>query len=45
MHRRADLGACVANVQMDSGKLITIIKGLKTEQFSVSRVLQTTLGH
>lgn len=31
MHRRADLGACVANVQMESGKLITIIKRLKAK--------------
>lgn len=31
MCRRADLGACVANVQMEPGKLITIIKGLKAK--------------
>lgn len=45
MHRRADLSACVANVQMESGELITTIKGLKAEQFNVSGVLQATLGH
>lgn len=44
MHRQADLGACVASVQMESGKLITIIKGLKAKQFRVT-VLQTTVGH
>lgn len=43
MHRQADLGACVASVQMESGKLITIIKGLKAKQFRVSRVLQATV--
>lgn len=31
MHRRADLGTCVANVQMESGKLIATIKGLKAK--------------
>lgn len=31
MHRRADLGACVANVQMESGKLLAMIKGLKAK--------------
>lgn len=36
MHRQADLGACVASVQMESGKLITIIKGLKAKQFRVT---------
>lgn len=36
MHRQADLGACVASVQMESGKLITVIKGLKAKQFRVT---------
>lgn len=36
VHRQADLGACVASVQMESGKLITIIKGLKAKQFRVT---------
>lgn len=36
MHRQADLGACMASVQMESGKLITVIKGLKVEQFRVT---------
>ena len=31
MHRRADLGARVVNVQMESGKLIAVIKGLKAK--------------
>lgn len=35
VHRQADLAACVASVQMESGKLITIIKGLKAKQFRV----------
>lgn len=30
---------------MESGKLITVIKGLKAKQFRVSRVLQTTVGY
>lgn len=45
MHIRADLGAYVASVQMESSKSITIIKGLKAKQFRVSRVLQATMGH
>lgn len=36
MHRQADLGACMASVQMESGKLITVIKGLKVKQFRVT---------
>lgn len=44
VHRRADLSACVANVQMESGKLIVRITGLKAYWVSVSRVLQAHLG-
>lgn len=44
VHRGADLGACVADVQMESDKLIVRIKGLKAYWVSVSSVLQAHLG-